>query len=55
MKKRIDLILVEKDIAETQDKAKAMIIAGQIFVDDRLIIKGGELHNIDSRITLFII
>ena len=37
MKKRIDLILVEKNISETQEKAKAMIMAGQIFVNYKLV------------------
>ena len=52
MKKRIDLILVEKNIAKTRAKAKAMIIAGQIFIDDQPVIKSGEIHHLDSIVTV---
>ena len=52
MKERIDLILVEKNLAETQEKAKAMIMAGQIFVDSQLVIKSGETHHVDSKVTV---
>jgi len=48
MKKRIDLILVEKNIAENLTKAKAMIMAGQIFVNYKLVKKSGEIHNYHS-------
>ena len=44
LKKRIDLILVEKKIAETRTKAKAMIMAGQIFVNDKKVLKSGEVY-----------
>ena len=36
MKKRIDLILVDKRIAESRSKAQAMIMAGQISVNGTL-------------------
>ena len=52
MKKRIDLILLEKNIAETQEKAKAMIMAGQIFIYSQLVIKSGEIHHVDSKVTI---
>ena len=32
MKKRIDLLLVEKNHVETRAKAQAMIMAGQVFL-----------------------
>ena len=44
-KKRIDQILVEKKIVESRSKAQAMIMAGQIFVDKKIIKKSGELFN----------
>ena len=43
MKKRIDLILVDKNIVKTRTKAQAMIMAGQIFVENKLVKKSGEL------------
>ncbi len=44
-KKRIDQILVEKKLVESRSKAQAMIMAGQIFVDKKIIKKSGELFN----------
>ena len=45
MKKRADLLLVEKNIVETRSKAQAMIMAGQILFDGKKVIKSGELYN----------
>ena len=49
MKKRIDLILVDKKIVETRTKAKAMIMAGQIYVNNNKVFKSGEMFkdNVD--------
>ena len=52
MKKRIDLILIEKNIAENQAKAQAMIMAGQVFVEGQIVKKSGETYFSDSNITL---
>ena len=43
IKKRIDQLLVEKQLVETRTKAKAMIMAGQIFVDEKQINKSGAM------------
>ena len=46
LKKRADLILVDKKIAETRNKAQAMIMAGQIFNKWKTkLLKSGELYN----------
>lgn len=50
MKKRADLLLVEKKIVETRSKAKAMIMAGQIFFNGKKVLKSGELYNSDVNI-----
>ena len=50
MKKRADLLLVEKKIVESRSKAQAVIMAGQIFIDGKKVLKSGELHNIESDI-----
>ena len=50
MKKRADLLLVEKKIVETRAKAQAMIMAGQIFINGKKVLKSGELHNPDVSI-----
>jgi len=42
LKKRADLLLVEKNFAETRTKAQAMIMAGQVSVDGKIINKSGE-------------
>ena len=52
MKKRLDLILVEKKLVATRSKAQAMIMAGQIFVEDKKAIKSGELFNYNSKIEI---
>jgi 23S rRNA (cytidine1920-2'-O)/16S rRNA (cytidine1409-2'-O)-methyltransferase len=41
MKKRIDKLMVERGLAETREKAQAMIMAGNVLVDDRLAMKAG--------------
>ena len=50
MKKRADLLLVEKKIVETRTKAQAMIMAGQIFFNGKKVLKSGELYNSDVKI-----
>ena len=50
MKKRVDLILVEKKLAETRSKAQAMIMAGQIFSNGKKILKSGELLDLSADI-----
>jgi 23S rRNA (cytidine1920-2'-O)/16S rRNA (cytidine1409-2'-O)-methyltransferase len=41
MKKRIDKLLVERGLAETREKAQALIMAGNVLVDDRPATKAG--------------
>ncbi len=50
MKKRADLLLVERKFAETRSKAQAMIMAGQVFIEDKKIIKSGETFKYNSKI-----
>ena len=57
MKERLDVLLVKRNLAESREKAKAMIMAGNVFVNGnredkagttfdetkaRIEIKGGE-------------
>ena len=51
MKKRADLLLVEKKIAESRTKAQAIIMAGQIYINEKKILKSGELIDEKSIIT----
>lgn len=41
IRKRIDLVLVDQGLAETRQKAKAMIMAGNVLVNDQLVDKPG--------------
>ena len=40
-KKRLDVLLVERGLAETREKAQALIIAGEVTVDGRVVDKAG--------------
>ena len=35
MKKRLDVLVYEKGFAESREKAKAVIMAGQVYVDNQ--------------------
>ena len=50
MKKRADIVLFEKDLAESRSKAQAMIMAGQIRVDGKKITKSGTIIDPESEI-----
>lgn len=47
-KKRLDLLLVEKGIAPSREKAKALIMAGSIMADGERADKAGELYHADT-------
>ena len=40
-KKRLDVVLVERGLAESRQKAQAVIMAGQVYVEDRKVDKAG--------------
>jgi 23S rRNA (cytidine1920-2'-O)/16S rRNA (cytidine1409-2'-O)-methyltransferase len=52
MKKRIDRLLVERGLAETREKAQAMIMAGNVLVDDQPATKAGTPVSDDADIRL---
>ena len=52
MKKRIDLLLVEKKLAESRSKAQAMIMAGQVSISGKKILKSGEIYDSSEKIDL---
>ena len=41
MKKRLDRLVVERGLAETREKAQALIMAGLVLVDDQPVTKAG--------------
>jgi len=52
MKKRADLLLVERGLVETRSRALAIILAGKVFSGERRIEKAGELLSEDAALEL---
>lgn len=52
MKKRADLLLVEKGLVESREKARALILSGNVYVNNQKIEKAGEM--IDERSQIII-
>lgn len=51
-KKRLDLLLVERGFTESRERAKTMIMEGNVLVDEKKIDKGGTLVKEDANIRL---
>lgn len=51
-KERIDVLLFERGLAESREKAKRIIMEGIVFVDDKKIDKPGEKVDINSNIVV---
>lgn len=49
-KERLDILLVEKGMISSREKAKASIMAGDIFVDGQRVDKAGEKVSMDANI-----
>ena len=49
-KERLDILLVEKGIFTSRERAKTSIMAGKIFVDGQRVDKAGEKVNIEAEI-----
>ena len=52
MKSRLDILMVEKGLAESREKAKAMIMAGEVFVDGEKVDKAGSTVSSDADIKI---
>ena len=52
MKDRLDIILTEKGLFSSREKAKASIMAGLIYVDGQRIDKPGTSVDFDAEITV---
>jgi 23S rRNA (cytidine1920-2'-O)/16S rRNA (cytidine1409-2'-O)-methyltransferase len=52
MKKRIDKLIVERGLAETREKAQALIMAGNVLVDDEPVTKAGASVAEDANVRL---
>lgn len=51
-KERIDKLLVDRGLVSTRTRAQAMILAGNVLVDNIPVIKSGEGVSVDSEIRL---
>lgn len=52
MKKRLDLLLVEREMAETRQRAQALILAGDVLVNGNVVSKAGLPVPADAAITI---
>jgi len=50
VKQRLDRLLVERGLAESREKAQALIMAGEVMVDGQRAIKPGHAIDVSSRI-----
>lgn len=51
-KERLDVLLVEKGLAETREKAKRMVMAGLVFGNEERLDKPGEKVAVDTELTI---
>ncbi|MEG1383979.1 MAG: S4 domain-containing protein, partial [Oscillospiraceae bacterium] len=52
MKERLDLLITSRNLIESREKAKAVIMAGLVFVNGERADKPGMMFGIDSEIEL---
>ena len=52
LKIRLDQLLIDRNLAETKSKAQSMIMAGQVYVNDKIITKSGNSFNENSKIKI---
>lgn len=45
---RLDVLLTDKGLAESREKAKAMIMAGIVFIDNQKCDKAGQMVSVDT-------
>jgi 23S rRNA (cytidine1920-2'-O)/16S rRNA (cytidine1409-2'-O)-methyltransferase len=52
MRQRLDLLLVERGLVESREKARALILAGKVLVDGQRLDKAGHVISVEARIEL---
>ena len=52
MKERLDILLVNRRLADSREKAKAIIMSGVVFVDGQKEDKAGQKYDVSSRIEI---
>lgn len=50
MKKRLDILVYENGFTDSREKAKAVIMAGQVYVDNQKADKCGQSYDENSKI-----
>ena len=48
MKRRLDILVTEQGLAESREKAKVLIMAGQVYVDNQKADKPGDAFPEDA-------
>jgi 23S rRNA (cytidine1920-2'-O)/16S rRNA (cytidine1409-2'-O)-methyltransferase len=51
-KQRLDAILVERGLADSRERARGLVLAGQVLVDGRVVSKAGTAIAVDARVEL---
>lgn len=51
-KQRIDVLLLERGLVKSREKAKALIMAGQVLVDGKAVTKAGEMVALDRQLAI---
>lgn len=51
-KRRLDRLLVERNLVSSRERAKALIMEGKVFVDGKVIVKAGTLIRDDALIKI---
>jgi 23S rRNA (cytidine1920-2'-O)/16S rRNA (cytidine1409-2'-O)-methyltransferase len=51
-KERLDVLLVERGLIESREKAKRIIMSGNVFVNEQLVDKPGKLVDVESKIRI---
>jgi 23S rRNA (cytidine1920-2'-O)/16S rRNA (cytidine1409-2'-O)-methyltransferase len=51
-KDRLDVIVVDRGLAPSRERARALIIAGQVTVDGQVVSKAGTAVNVDAAVDL---
>ena len=52
IKIRLDQLLVDKNLIESKSKAQSMIMAGQVLVNDKIVLKSGNYFDKHSKIVI---
>lgn len=52
MKERLDVLMVNRGLAESREKAKAIIMAGQVYVNDQKEDKAGTMFDTQKPVTI---